>query len=657
MYPLLFRQVKRIIPKISETELIALRSGGISVDGDIFRGKIDYSKLSKVNRTTPENPMLEKTKDILRKYGTQNVYPSPQIGSIVTDLGKGGFLGMIIDKKYNGNRQPISAQSQLLTMMSSYNPSLAHVTMVPNSLGPGELLQHYGTEEQRQKYLPRLASGQMVPCFGLTGPNNGSDATGKIDQGTLKVVDGKKCIEIEINKRYITLAPIADLVGIAFNLKDPENLLTAGKAGITLALLEKDHPGLKRETYHKPNNAGFPNGTVRGKLLIPLEQIIGGEKMAGNGWSMLMECLAVGRGVSLPANSNGAAKTSTFGILHYIQNREQFKMPIGAMQGVREKFLEMFYNTWTIQASVDFTAHILDNGSVPSVLTAIMKQQTTERARKVIMHGMDIYAGSAICEGPNNIFTKFYSTIPIGITVEGSNTLTRSLIIFGQGLNKSHPYIYSIFDAIQTGDMKKFRKEFNNILGFTMKTYAQSVLPAGRSTRLETLTRKFANLANFVALMGGKIKSEQMISGAMADIVSNIYLAQSLIWYHNNAASHIPLEIRDYCIEKLCGEAELKINTVIANYPSTLYRILLKPTRCEIGYAEFKKDNTMVDLILKTAAVGDMVKTNIFYEKTVLEDLERLTSIKGKPEKLEEYNALYQKVISVGEYPLAELRS
>jgi acyl-CoA dehydrogenase len=652
MYSLILNRVKRIIPKISETELTALRSGGISIDGDIFRGKVDYAKLAKMSRPKPQNPMLEKTKAVLRKYGSNNVYPSANINSIVSDLGKGGFLGLIIDEKYGGNRQPISVQSQLLTMMSSYNPSLAHVTMVPNSLGPGELLQHYGTEAQKQMYLPRLASGELVPCFGLTGPNNGSDATGKIDQGTLKLVDGVRCIEIEIDKRYITLAPIADLVGIAFNLKDPNNLLKEGKPGVTLVLLEKEHPGLKKETFHKPNNAGFPNGTVRGKLTIPLEKIIGGEKMAGGGWSMLMECLAVGRGVSLPANSNGAAKTSTFGIMHYIQNREQFKMPIGNMQGVREKFLEMFYNTWVIQASVDFTAHILDGGTVPSVLTAIMKQQTTERARKVIMHGMDIYAGSAICEGPNNFFTKFYSTIPVGITVEGSNTLTRSLIIFGQGLNKSHPHIYSVFDAIQSEDMKKFKKEFNNIMTFTLKTYMQSILPSMGSTRIDILTRKFANLANFVALMGGKIKSEQMISGAMADILSNLYLAQSVMWYHNNAASKVPVQICDYCIDKLCSEAELKMNLIIRNYPNAFYRTLLKPARCTANYAEFKKENQLFELVLKTPAVSELLKENLFYENTVLEDLEKLTGMKGNANKLNEYNALYQKVISVGEYPL-----
>jgi len=312
MYLRVLTRIKQIIPKISETELIALRSGGVSIDRDIFSGKLYLDKLKKVkskdDNITEVTKMLKETKNILKKYGTGKVYPSNNIKNIMNDLGEKGFLGMIIDKKYNGNRLNISAQSKILTMMASYNPSLAVVTMVPNSLGPGELLQHYGTDFQKNNYLPKLASGQLIPCFGLTGPNNGSDATGNIDMGILKENNGKRYIEIELNKRYITLAPIADLIGVAFNLKDPDNLLKDGKSGITLALIEKEHLGLIKDTYHNPNSAGFPNGTLKGKVQINLDQIIGGEKMAGNGWLMLMECLAVGRGVSLPASANGTVK-------------------------------------------------------------------------------------------------------------------------------------------------------------------------------------------------------------------------------------------------------------------------------------------------------------------------------------------------------------
>ena len=681
MYSRLFNYVKKLIPKISQTELIALKSGGVSIDRDIFSGKLNYDKLKKHhsdcqnNKNYNQNDMLEKTKLILRKYGESNVYPSNNninIDNLMKELGNMGFLGMIIDNSHGGNRLPISTQSKILTMMASYNPSIAVVTMVPNSLGPGELLQHYGTEKQKKMFLPKLASGELIPCFGLTGPNNGSDATGNIDVGIVKRIESSnnnanstnmtRYVEIELNKRYITLAPISDLIGIAFNLKDPDNLLKQGGTGISLALIDKNHPGLIKETYHNPNNAGFPNGTLKGKIQIDLEQIIGGEKMAGNGWQMLMECLAVGRGVSLPASANGTSKAITYGIFNYIKHREQFKIPIGNMQGVREKFMEMFYNTWVIQASVNFTSHILDSGAVPSVLTAIMKQQTTERARKVLLNGMDIYAGSAICVGPNNFFTKFYNSSPIGITVEGSNTLTRSLIIFGQGLNKSHPYIYSIFDAIQTNDLNKFKKEFNSMVLFCTKLYLSNIINKfsinntsiyNKFSRLENLVKKYANLVNCVALMGGKIKSEQMISGHMADILSNIYLAESVIWYHNNntECNSIPVEIRDYCIDKLCTEAEMKLNLVINNYNNKIIKMLLKPTQSKIKYDNFRNENMIYNTIINNENVIKLLKEDIFYENTVIEDLEMLSKL-NKNTHMDLYNKLYNKVISVGEYKI-----
>lgn len=652
MYRKLFETVKGIIPRISETELIALRSGGVSIDRDIFSGLLNKEKLRKVKMvdTLKGKYMLEETRSILRKYGESPVYPSVQTERIVRDLGHQGFFGMIIDEAYKGNKLSIAEQSAILTMMASHNPALAVTAMVPNSLGPGELLQHYGTEEQKQHYLPRLASGDLIPCFGLTGPNNGSDATGHIDVGTLRDVDGRLVIEVDLNKRYITLAPIADVIGVAFHLKDPENLLKNGKPGVTLALLDRSHPGMHINTFHNPNDTGFPNGTIKGKVRIPIDQIIGGEPMAGKGWTMLMECLAVGRGVSLPANANGTAKAVTFGIKHYIQHREQFKMPIGNMEGVREKFLDMFYNTWVIQAAVHHTNHILDAGTTPSVLTAIMKQQTTERARQVLLNGMDIYAGSAICKGRNNFFSKFYNASPVGITVEGSNTLTRSLIIFGQGLNKSHPYIYSIFDAIQTTDHQKFKKEFNAMVGFCCRLYISSILPAPENKRLEHLIQRYANLANFVALLGGGIKSQQMISGTMADILSNIYLAESILWYHNNHGVSVPEVVRDYCVKRLCREAEANVRLVIENYPNPLLRALLKPTgftyfadtRC------FKEDNSVFKVLLEDEHVDNLLKEHVFYENTVLEDLETLTQLK-KAKNTEAYQKLYQEIIQVGE--------
>jgi acyl-CoA dehydrogenase len=266
----------------------------------------------------------------------------------------------------------------------------------------------------------------------------------------------------------------------------------------------------------------------------------------------------------------------------------------------------------------------------------------------VLLNGMDIYAGSAICIGRNNFFTKFYNSSPIGITVEGSNVLTRSLIIFGQGLNKSHPYIFNIFDSIQSNNLETFKTNFKSMLNFSIKLYFKSLVSNNRNRRLDNIAIKYANLANFVALLGGKIKSEQMISGHMADILSNIYLAQSLIWYHNNIADKCPNLIRDYCIDRLCREAEEKINIVINNYPDTYIRTLLKPTTCAITYSNFKHENMIFQKIMSDTNISELLKENIFYEDTVIEDLEKLTALKNSKDT-SRYKELYKSVINVGE--------
>ena len=330
--------------------------------------------------------------------------------------------------------------------------------MVPNSLGPGELLTLYGTEQQKDYYLPKLASGEKIPCFGLTGPNNGSDATGSIDKGIVFKNNGQIKVKINLNKRYITLAPVSNLLGIAFNLEDPDNLIN--KEGVTVALIENNHPNLIVDTYHNPLDVGFPNGTIKGEITISLDQIIGGKDNIGNGWKMLMECLSAGRAISLPATANSSSKVATYGIFNYINVRDQFKMPLSKMEAIQEKFNNMLYHTWIIDSSIDMTNDILDEGHSPSVISAIMKQQCTERGRIVLNEGMDIHGGAGICVGYSNFLEKYYKSAPIGITVEGSNTLTRSLIIFAQGLNKSHPYIYPVLDSILNNDQPAFNKNF-----------------------------------------------------------------------------------------------------------------------------------------------------------------------------------------------------
>ena len=653
MYPYLFRQIKKIIPPLSETERIALRSGGVDIDGQIFRGNVKKQyqlPLQRIHELEQIQPNVER---VLQKIGSHNIYPSIDIQKTLQTVAKEGLFGMIIDKKYGGIKLSVTTQSKLLTQISAYNPSLGVTVMVPNSLGPGELLQHYGTEGQKQRYLPGLAKGDYIPCFGLTGPHNGSDATGQIDRGTIeKDEDGNLYIHVNINKRYITLAPVSNLIGLAIHVLDPHGFLPEHtQEGITLLLLEKKNfPKLEQSTYHNPNHSGFPNGTLKGTLDIPLHSVIGGPDYVGKGWPMLMECLAVGRGVSLPATANASSKMVTTAMLSYIKHRHQFKIPLSKMEGVQEKFLNMFVQTWIIQSSVEYTNYILDTGATPSVLTAIMKQQTTERARHVLQDGMDIYAGSGICIGENNFFSKFYQAAPVGITVEGSNTLTRSLIIFGQGLNKSHPYIFPILSSIETDDLNAFRTHWNGLMTHVAVNYLTSLVPFSINTnsRLALLTRKFANLSNFMALLAGGIKSKQVLSGKMADVLSNIYLAHSILWYHEHFLQSKHNAIRDYCIDILCAEAEQSINDVIQQYPFPLLRPLLYltsfPCTRTIGFS-----SSIFKQILNDSFLHAKLRENLYAADESLQKLDLLDKVSKNDPR---YKVLYDSMISVGEYPI-----
>ncbi len=644
MNRIIFNYVKKMVPRISETEMIALRSGTTCIDKQIFKGKVEIPNFKNLENLPSKAFLFDsKIETLLTQCGEQPIYPNPNTQKIMDYLRFNKFFSFIIDEKYGGTKLSVKELSSILTKITSRSPCLGVAVMVPNSLGPGELLAHYGTEQQKNKYLPALSNGKYVPCFGLTGPNNGSDAVGSIDEGVVSMKDGKRVITVNINKRYITLAPVANLIGVAFRLKDPENLLQDGKEGITVALIEGDHPGLKKETHHNPMNTGFPNGTLKGEFDIEIDRIIGGEKNAGNGWKMLMECLAAGRGICLPATAMASSKVACYGIFNYGMHRKQFKIPILNMEGVADKFLEMMYNTWLIHGSVHLTNALLDSGEKPAVISALMKQQTTDRGRIVLENAMDIHAGSAICLGHSNFLEKFYRSAPIGITVEGSNTLTRNLIIFGQGLNKSHPYIFPVFQSILNNDPEDFRINFRKIVGHTLGLYGKTFNPF-INDKLARQTIKFACLANFVALKGGAIKKEQFLSAHMADIFSNIYLAHSIKWYNKKNMNVSPI-LTNYCVDRLINENNEKINTVINNYP--LFNIFLPHLKSKVNTDNYKQKREVLREIKTNSKIMDLIKEDLYIKGTILEDLERLNDL--NPES-EEYKELYTKVISVGEF-------
>tara|TARA_B100001250_G_scaffold84194_1_gene69540 strand:- start:11915 stop:13834 length:1920 start_codon:yes stop_codon:yes gene_type:complete len=631
MYRLIFNSIKNRIPKISPTELIALESGNVSIDRDILNGKIEYPAKKKTINKFPKDE-LER---LLDNFKDKPLFPDNK--NFIKDLAKKKYFSFLIDEKYGGIRLSVNELSNILTKITTVDPALGVVTMVPNSLGPGELLTLYGTDQQRNNYLPKLANGELIPCFGLTGPNNGSDATGNIDEGYVFKEDGKIKVKITLNKRYITLAPVSNLMGIAFNLKDPDNLLN--KSGITLALVERGHDGLIQETYHNPLDVGFPNGTIKGTIVLELDQIIGGKNNIGNGWKMLMECLSAGRGISLPATANASSKVASYGMFNYIKIRDQFNMPLKNMEAIKEKFNNMVYNTWMIQSSVDMTNDILDAGNSPAVISAIMKQQTTERGRSVISDAMDIHGGAAICVGHNNFLEKYYKSVPIGITVEGSNTLTRSLIIFAQGLNKSHPHIYPLLKSILANDLDTFKENFNNIISHSLNLYFKTF---GFSEDLEQQIINFAALTNFVALKGGAIKREQMLSGDMADIFGNLYLAISVRNYHKNYKASEKLT--NYIVQRLLLENQEKINKIIDNLGYERY--LLSHLKKNYKAITYDNEREIFDEIMENENIINEIQKNI-HKTGVLKDYEEINRCK---ENSKEYILLKEKIINVNEF-------
>tara|TARA_B100000886_G_C20425270_1_gene493638 strand:+ start:825 stop:2759 length:1935 start_codon:yes stop_codon:yes gene_type:complete len=638
MYRLLFNFVKRRLPRISDTELIALRSGNTSIDRQILEGKVEFpAKFNYKNKFS--NRTLEY---LLKNFDNSVIYPNNDQNKWINHLAKNKYFSFLIHEKYGGIKLSNNELSDILTKITSVDPALGVVTMVPNSLGPGELITLYGTEKQKEMFLPKLATGQYIPCFGLTGPQNGSDATGSIDKGVLVKKDGKVMIKVKLNKRYITLAPVSNLMGIAFDLEDPDNLL--GKDGITVALVERGHDGLLQETYHNPMNVGFPNGTIKGEFYIDLEQIIGGPDNVGNGWKMLMECLSAGRGISLPATANASSKVASFGIFNYMQVRHQFKMPLSGMEAIQEKFNKMIFNTWIIQSSVALTNDILDHGNSPAVLSAIMKQQCTERGRDVLNHALDIHGGAGICIGYSNFLEKYYRSAPVGITVEGSNTLTRSLIIFGQGLNKSHPHIFPILDSILKDDIDMFKDSFNNMITHSIKLYVMSFKS---SISLDQQIINFANLTNFVALKAGALKKEQMLSGDMADIFSNLYLALSVIYYHkNNNASE---KLTNYIVNKLINENQGKINKVIDNLGPE--RFLVQHMKGKVKVSSYCEEREIFKEIMNNESILNEIKKNIYLEKNILGDL---NTTKKFDKKSPLYIDLENRIINVDEFPISE---
>jgi acyl-CoA dehydrogenase len=553
-----FRAIKGMLPKVSATEQEALNAGTIGFDAELFAGQPDWEKLRAVpplTLTDEERAFLEgPTEELCRMAHDWEIrHDRKEIPEEIWDfVKKHGFLGMLISKAHGGLGFSPQAQSLVLGKISSRSPDVCTLVMVPNSLGPGELIEKYGTPEQKEHYLPRLAKGLEVPCFSLTGPTSGSDAATMRDVGYLVrgMHEGKDVVGIRLSweKRYITLGPNATLVGLAFRLIDRENILGRGEdLGITVALVPADHPGVEIGRRHLPSGVAFPNGPNWGRdVFIPIDWVIGGEKMVGQGWRMLMECLAAGRSISLPSSSAAGAKSVLRNSTAYARIRKQFDLPIGRMEGLEEPLARMAENAYVTEAARAVTASMVGRGEKPSVISAIMKYQTTERLRRSINDAMDLHGGKGICDGPSNYLQAGYQSVPVAITVEGANILTRSLITFAQGALRSHPYLYKEIQACQDVDdergLEAFETAFGDHVAFALSNVfgaffhnvtfgvfghvpQQAYGTAQWYRQLWRAARNFALVADLtVAVLGGGLKIKQKLTGRLADALSELYL-------------------------------------------------------------------------------------------------------------------------------------
>ncbi len=599
----LLKLFRRIMPAMSATEREALEAGTVWWEGELFSGRPRWEKLfalpapalSTAEQVFLDGPVEELCRMLDDWHINHERHDLPP--EVWTFIKQHGFFGMIVPKKYGGLEFSAQAHSAVVMKLSSRSLTAAVTVMVPNSLGPAELLLNYGTEEQKNHYLPRLARGQDVPCFALTGPEAGSDAGSMPDRGVVCRAEfqGKQdVLGIRLNweKRYITLGPVATLLGLAFRLFDPDRLLgDEADIGITVALIPTDTAGVAIGTRHNPLNVAFQNGPNWGKdVFIPLDWVIGGRERVGQGWRMLMECLAAGRSISLPALSVGAGKLASRATGAYARIRKQFKLPIGKLEAVEEALGRIAGYTYMMDAARTFTARAVDLGEKPAVASAIVKYQLTEHMRKIVNDAMDIQGGSGICLGPRNLMGRVYQALPISITVEGANLLTRALIIYGQGAVRCHPYVLAEMQAVADGDsdraLKNFDKAIFGHVGFTISNAVRAFWlglsgawlvgvsqtgPARRyCQKLTRLSAAFAFISDVAMLnLGGSLKRREKISGRFADVLSFMYLASAVVKRFEDDGrpeTDVPLMrwACDYCLH----EAEKSLVVILKNFPS-----------------------------------------------------------------------------------------
>ncbi|SKA80566.1 acyl-CoA dehydrogenase [Pseudomonas extremaustralis] len=605
----LFGWFQKVLPPMSETERDAIDAGTVWWDGELFSGRPDWDKLlayPKAQLTEEEQAFIDgPTEELCAMVSDWEIGQAMDLPPAAWEhIKTHGFFALIIPKEYGGKGFSAYAHSQVAMKLATRSGDLASTVMVPNSLGPAELLLHYGTDEQRNHYLPRLARGDDIPCFALTGPLAGSDAGAMPDTGVIckGEWEGKETLGLRLNweKRYITLGPVATLLGLAFKAHDPDHLLGEEEdLGISLALIPTDTPGVEIGRRHLPLGAAFMNGPNSGKdVFIPLEFLIGGQEMLGKGWMMLMNCLSVGRSISLPAVGTGAAKFTSLVTGQYAQVREQFNVPLSAFEGIQEALARIGGNAWLMDSARMLTANAVDLGEKPSVLSAILKYHLTERGRECISHAMDVHGGKGIIMGPNNYLGRSWQGAPIFITVEGANILSRNLMIFGQGAIRCHPFVLKEMALAGREDHDQALKEFDGLLmqhiGFAVSNAASTLVlnlgvgrfekaPGNRLSQgyFRALNRQaaaFALLADLsMMLLGGELKRRERLSARLGDVLSHMYLASAALKRYHDLDSPDHLEpLFAWAMEESLGESERALDELLSNFPNKVLGCLLR---------------------------------------------------------------------------------
>ena len=601
---------KKIMPQMSETEQQAIDAGTIWFEAELFRGNPNWSRLhnypqprlSAQEKTFLEGP-VEVVCAMVDDWQTTHELAdlSPEVWQFLKD---NKFFAMIIKKQYGGLEFSAFAQSRVLQKLTGVSSVLASTVGVPNSLGPGELLQEYGTKAQQDYYLPRLAMGEEIPCFALTSPEAGSDAGAIPDTGVVcrQIFENEEILGIKLNwdKRYITLAPVATVLGLAFKLEDPDGLLgNIKELGITCALIPTDIEGITIGRRHFPLNIPFQNGPTQGKdVFVPLDYIIGGKEMAGQGWRMLVECLSVGRAITLPSNSTGGIKTAALATGAYSRIRRQFKLPIGKMEGIEEALARIGGNAYLMDAVTTMSTGAIDLGEKPSVVSAIVKYHLTEKMRSSIIDAMDIHGGKGICMGPSNYLARGYQGAPIAITVEGANILTRSLIIYGQGAIRCHPYVLAELQAANEDNTEQALNDFDHALfghiGFSISNISRSLWCSFTGARFlsapfndqtkhyyQLLTRFSSNLAMLsdiaMIVLGADLKRRERISARLGDVLSHLYLASACLKRFNDEGRQTDdLPLLQWAVEDSLYKIQEAIDALLSNFPNRWLAYILR---------------------------------------------------------------------------------